>query len=202
MAKEVTWHSLSWKEAIKKLKTNFKNGLNKEEVKERREKFGRNSLPEEKALSKTKIFLEQFKSPLIYILLIAGIVVLFFKEFTDAIVIFGAVFLNTIVGFFQENKASDALRKLKRIVKISAQVVRQGNTKIVDSEELVPGDIFILNPGDKIPADGRIIESNNLKTNEMALTGEWLSAEKRADVLPKKRSLADRDNMIYMGTVV
>jgi len=202
MAKEISWHSLSWREAIEKLKTDSKDGLNEKEVKDRREKFGRNLLPEKKPLSKIRIFLQQFKSPLIYILVIAGIVVLFFKEFTDAIVIFGAVFLNTIVGFFQENKAGDALRKLKKIAKITAQVVRQGNTKVIDSEELVPGDIFILSPGDKVPADGRIIESNNLKTNEMALTGEWLSAEKKADVLSKKRPLADRDNMVYMGTVV
>jgi len=202
MAKEITWHSLSWKEAVEKLKTDSEHGLNEKEVKERREKFGRNLLPKGKPFSKIRIFLEQFKSPLIYILVIAGIVVLFFKEFTDAIVIFGAVFLNVIVGFFQENKASDALRKLKKIVKINAQVVRESNTKIVDSQELVPGDIFILNPGDKVPTDGRIIESNNLKTNEMALTGEWLPAEKKIDVLPKKKSLADRDNMVYMGTVV
>ena len=202
MAKEIAWHSLSWIEAIEKLESDSKDGLNEKEVIEKRKKFGRNLLPEEKPLSKIRIFFEQFKSPLIYILVIAGIVVLFFKEFTDAIVIFGAVFLNTIVGFFQENKASDALRKLKKIVKISAQVVRQGNAKIVDSQELVPGDIFILSPGDKVPADGRIIESNNLKTNEMALTGEWLPAEKKVDILSKKRPLADRDNMVYMGTVV
>lgn len=202
MAKEIAWHSLSWREAIEKLKSDSKNGLDEKKVKERREKFGRNLLPEEKPLSKLKIFLEQFKSPLIYILVIAGVVVLFFKEFTDAIVIFGAVFLNTIVGFFQENKASDALRKLKKIVKIKVQVIREGNIKIIDSGELVPGDIFILNPGDKVPADGRIIESYNLKTNEMTLTGEWLPAQKKADTLPTKRPLADRDNMVYMGTVV
>ncbi len=202
MAKEVAWHSLSWREVVEKLKSDSKQGLSEKEVKERREKFGRNLLPEEKPFSKLRIFLEQFKSPLIYILVIAGIVVLFFKEFTDAIVIFGAVFLNTIVGFFQENKASEALRKLKKIVKISAQVIRQGNAKIIDSEEIVPGDIFILNPGDKVPADGRIIESNNLKTNEMALTGEWLPAQKKTDTLPKKKPLADRDNMVYMGTVI
>lgn len=201
MAKEIAWHSLSWREAVEKLKSDSKDGLNEKEVKERREKFGRNLLPEEKPFSKTRIFLEQFKSPLIYILVIAGIVVLVFKEFTDAIVIFGAVFLNTIVGFFQENKASDALRKLKKIVKIKAQVIREGNIKIIDSGGLVPGDIFILNPGDKVPADGRIIESYNLKTNEMALTGEWLPAQKKVDTLSTKRPLADRDNMVYMGTV-
>ena len=202
MAKEIAWHSLSWKEIVEKLESDSKDGLNEKEVKEKRVKFGRNLLPEEKPLSKVRIFLEQFKSPLIYILVIAGTVVLFFKEFTDAIVIFGAVFLNTIIGFFQENKAGDALRKLKKMAKITAQVVRQGNTRVLDSEELVPGDIFILSPGDKVPADGRIIESNSLKVNEMALTGEWLPAEKKVDVLSKKRSLADRDNMVYMGTVV
>ncbi|GAH09975.1 unnamed protein product, partial [marine sediment metagenome] len=135
-------------------------------------------------------------------LVIAGIVVLFFKEFTDAIVIFGAVFLNVIVGFFQENKAGDALRKLKKVVKIHAQAIREGNSKIIDSTELVPGDIFILNPGDKVPIDGRIIDSYNLKTNEMALTGEWLPAKKKSKIIPEKTPLADRDNMVYMGTIV
>jgi len=202
MAKEISWHNLSWGEVVKNLKTDSKEGLTEKEVKTKREKFGRNLLPKEKPLSKLRIFLEQFKSPLIYILVIAGIVVLIFKEFTDAIVIFGAVLLNTVVGFFQENKATDALRKLKKIVKIKSQVVREGNAKIVDSSELVPGDIFILNPGDKVPADGRIIKSYNLKINEMALTGEWLPAKKKADVLPEKTPLADRDNMVYMGTIV
>ena len=202
MAKEILWHNLSWREAVKKLKSDSKDGLGEKEIKAQREKFGRNLLPEEKPLPKLKIFLEQFKSPLIYILVIAGIVVLFFKEFTDAVVIFGAVFLNTFVGYFQENKAGQALRKLKNIVKIKAQVIREGNIKIIDSERLVPGDIFNLSPGDKVPADGRIIESYNLKINEMALTGEWLSAEKKSDVFPEKTPLADRDNMVYMGTVV
>ncbi|MCJ7786853.1 cation-transporting P-type ATPase, partial [Patescibacteria group bacterium] len=202
MTKEILWHNLFWKEVIKKFSSDPKDGLSEKEVKARREKFGKNSLPKEKPLSKFVIFLEQFKSPLIYILVIAGIVVLIFKEFTDAIVIFGAVILNIFAGFFQENKASNALRKLKKIVKIEAQAIRDGNTKIVDYEELVPGDIFILTPGSKVPADGRIIESYNLKTNEMALTGEWLAAEKKTDILPEKTPLADRDNMVYMGTVV
>jgi len=202
MQKEIAWHNLSWEEVIKKLKSDPEKGLFLKDVKERKEKFGKNLLPKEKPLSKLRIILDQFRSPLIYILVIAGIIVLFFKEFTDAIVIFGAVFLNTIVGFFQENKASRALSRLKRVVKIKARVVREGNNKIVDSSELVLGDIFILSPGDKVPADGRIIESNNLKINEMALTGEWLSAEKKPNILPEKASLADRDNMVYMGTVV
>ena len=184
------------------MRTDPKEGLSEEAVKNRRREFGGNLLPEEKPLSKLRLFLEQFKSPLIYILVIAGIVVLFFKEFTDAIVIFAAIILNTTVGYFQEVKANNALEKLKKAVKIKAEVVRGGNTKIIDSVELVPGDIFILNPGDKVPADGRIIDCYDLKINEMALTGEWLAADKKIDILPEKTPLADRDNMVYMGTVV
>ncbi len=202
MDKEISWHSISWKEAVDELKSNYKEGLKDNEVKKRQLEFGKNLLPEDEPLSGLRIFFQQFKSPLMYILVIAGIVVLFFREYTDAIVIFGAVFLNSIVGFLQENKASSALAKLKKIVKIKAEVIREGNEKIIDSSELVSGDIFVLSPGEKVPADGRIIESNNLKTNEMALTGEWLAAEKKLIKLPEKTALADRDNMVYMGTIV
>lgn len=198
----MNWHSLSVGKVVKKLKTDKTKGLLREEIKARLEKFGKNKLPEEKPISSIRIFFEQFQSPLIYILVIAGVVTLFFQKFTDALVIFGAVFLNTIVGFFQENKASKALHELKKIVRHEAEVLREGNLKIINSEELVPGDIIILNPGDKVPADGRIIESHSLKTNEMVLTGEWLAAEKQLDILPKETPLADRDNMVYMGTIV
>ncbi|UZE93042.1 MAG: HAD-IC family P-type ATPase [Candidatus Nealsonbacteria bacterium] len=196
------WHNLEIEEVERILRTNIEKGLSEKEVKLSLKEFGKNELPKEKPLSRLRIFLEQFKSPLIYILLIAGIITLVLKEFTDAIVIFGAVFLNTVVGYIQENKASKTLKELKKLVKYTAEVLREGNLKIIDSSELVPGDIIILNPGDKVPADGRIIESHNLKTNEMTLTGEWLSAEKKADVLTKETPLADRDNMVYMGTIV
>ncbi|PJA82880.1 MAG: carbonate dehydratase, partial [Candidatus Nealsonbacteria bacterium CG_4_9_14_3_um_filter_37_29] len=89
--------------------------------------------------------------------------------------------LNTIVGFIQENKASQTLRALKRVVKHETEVQRAGNFKIIDSIDLVPGDIIVLNPGDKVPADGRIIECHDLKINEMALTGEWLAAKKKSE---------------------
>jgi len=202
MKKEIPWHNLSLEKVVKKLNSDIEQGLSLNDVEKRQKEFGKNLLPREKPLAKTKIILNQFKSPLIYILLLAGIVVLFFKEFTDAIVIFAAVFLNTIVGFWQENKANKALLKLKRIIKIKAKVVREGNIKLVDSSEIVPGDIFVLSPGDKVPADGRIIESRGLKINEMALTGEWISAEKKEKILPENTPLADRDNMVYMGTIV
>jgi len=202
MVEKILWHNLDWKAVVKLLYSDVEKGLTLKEVVNRQRKFGKNSLPEEKPLSKLRIFLEQFRSPLIYILVIAGVVTFILEEYTDSLVIFMAVFLNTIVGFFQENKTSQTLRTLKKVVKHEAEVVRDGNIKVIDSTELVPGDIIILNPGSKVPADGRIIECQNLKINEMALTGEWLPAKKISDVLPQDTPLADRDNMVYMGTVV
>ena len=199
---EILWHNLNFKEAAEILKTDLENGLSEEEASKRQKKFGKNKLPEEKPLSRFKIFLEQFYNPLVYILIIAGTISLILKEYTDTLIIFVAVFLDTIVGFIQENKASQILRELKRVVKYLAKVQRDGNLKIVDSTELVPGDVIILNAGDKVPADGRIIEGENLKINEMALTGEWLAAEKNSEILAKEVPLADRDNMVYMGTIV
>ncbi len=197
-----TWHALSVEEVVKKLKTDSQKGLSKEEVEKRQKKFGKNKLPQEKPLSAFKIFLEQFKSPLIYILLIAGIITLFLKEYTDSIVIFAAVILNAVVGFIQENKASQALRELKRVLSINAIVFRDGKEEEILADELVPGDIILLRPGEKVPADGRLIKVYNLKVNEAALTGEWLPATKKVDALPEDTPLADRDNMIYMGTVI
>lgn len=199
---EILWHNLPIEKVIKILQSDIEKGLTENEVKKRQARFGLNKLPEEKPFSRLTIFLGQFRSPLIYILITAGIITLILQDFSDAIIIFGAVFLNTIVGFLQENKASQTLRNLKKVVKHEAEVLRGGNLKIVDSIELVPGDIVILNPGDKVPADGRIVESFNLKINEMALTGEWISAKKKPEILPKDTPLADRDNMVYMGTIV
>ncbi|MFH1657392.1 MAG: HAD-IC family P-type ATPase [bacterium] len=199
---KILWHNLAVTKVAEILRTDIEYGLSEEKIAERQKEFGKNKLEEEKPLSSFRMFLEQLRSPLIYILLIAGMATLIFKEYTDAIVIFGAVFLNSVIGYFQEKKASQTLKELKKIIQQHAQVIREGNTKIINSEELVYGDVFILNSGDKIPADGRIIEAYDLKINEMALTGEWLSAKKHIGVLDEKVPLADRDNMVYMGTVI
>ena len=198
----MAWHALSQKEIIKKLKTNPKEGLSESEARKRIRKFGPNKLPEKKLLAKTKILLEQFKSPLIYILLIAGIVTLFLKDFADSIIIFIAVGLNAAVGFIQENKASQVLTFLKKAVKVKAIAIREGKQKEIPQEELVPGDVFLLRSGGKVPADGRIMEAYNLKVNESALTGEWLASEKKVGALNKETPLADRHNMIYAGTAI
>ncbi len=200
--KEIFWHALSLLEVEKELSANFKEGLKETEVKGRRRIFGFNALPEEKPKSQFRISLEQFKSPLIYILVIAGGVTLFLRDFADSIVIFGAVFLNVAIGFFQERKTSKILAELKKIVKEKAHVIREGNEKEIDASNLVPGDIFVLEAGSQVPADGRLIESYSLKINEAALTGEWLAKETLTDKLAEDTPLADRDNMVYMGTII
>ncbi len=199
---ENIWHNLVAEEVVKILRTDTETGLTEKDVQLRQREFGKNKLPEEKSLSSLRIFLEQFRSPLIYILVIAGIITLILRDFTDAIVIFGAVFLNTIFGFFQENKTSKILAELKKVVKVKTYVIRGGNEKEVGQEDLVPGDIFLLYPGNKVPADGRLIETHNLKINEASLTGEWIPAEKKIEILPEETILADRDNMVYMGCVI
>jgi len=199
---EIFWHNLSKEEVIKTLRSDIDVGLTEKEVEIREREFGKNKLPEEKPPSRLEIFSAQFKSILIFILIVAGFFTLIYKKYTDTIAIFLVVLINTIIGFYQEYRASKILEELKKIVKIEAKVKRDGSQKILDSTELVPGDIVILSAGDKVPADGRVIESQNLKLNEMVLTGEFLPSLKHSQVLPEDTILADRENMVYMGTVV
>lgn len=195
------WHSFSIEKVLRELGSR-PNGLTDKEVEARIKKFGYNELPQEKTFSRTKLFLEQFKNPLIYILLMAGLVALALKNHTDSIVIFGAVLLNTIFGYFQESKANQALDKLKKVLKVKTIVFRQGQEKEILQEKLVPGDIVLLKAGHKVPADGRVIEAHHLKIDESVLTGEWLAASKKEETLPGQTPLADRDNMVYLGTMV
>ena len=199
---EIFWHNLSKEEVIKTLRSDIDVGLTEKEVEIREREFGKNKLPEEKPPSRLEIFSAQFKSILIFILIVAGFFTLIYKKYTDTIAIFLVVLINTFIGFYQEYRASKILEELKKIVKIEAKVKRDGSQKILDSTELVPGDIVILSAGDKVPADGRVIESQNLKLNEMVLTGEFLPSLKHSQVLPEDTILADRENMVYMGTVV
>lgn len=199
---DCTWHSISWQETAQILQTNAQEGLSAEQVKESRRIFGKNRLPEEKTPSRFLIFLNQLKSPLILILVAAGLITLVLKKYTDSTVIWSAVLLNSLIGFVQEYKATKALSELKKIVKIKTLVQRDGNEKEIFQEEIVPGDIIFLKPGNKIPGDARIIESWNLKVEEAVLTGEWLPSQKIERTLDPKVSLADRENMVYMGTVV
>ena len=199
---QTKWHAISAREAANILETDLQKGLSAQTAARRGEFFGLNKLPEEKPPSKLLILLKQFKSPLIFILVAAGLVTLFFREFSDSLVIFGAVFINTIIGYTQENRAKDALPNLKQILEEQATVIRGGQEMETTQEDLVPGDLLVLHPGDKVPADARIFECWNLHIAEATLTGEWLGSSKENIVLDQKTPLADRDNMLYMGSVV
>lgn len=195
------WYSLSITDCFKKLKSS-KNGLSTDEHAAGQKKHGFNKIPTEKSFSTITTLIGQLKSPLVYVLLGAGSVSLFLGDITDAMVIFFAVIINTIFGFWQENKANNAISQLRKIVKNTARVLRNGHEKEIDSVDLVPGDIIYIQAGDKIPADCRIIESNDLQTTEATLTGESSPSSKHNKILKTGTYLADRKNMVYMGTLV
>ncbi len=195
------WHSYSISRVLDLLNTS-QRGLTEQEAAIRLKRYGLNSLPQKKSFSRLGLIFNQIKSPLIFILFIAGIIVLFLGEYADGIVIFGVVFLNGIIGYLQEAKACAALDKLKQVLQLRAVVVRENQEKEVNQEKIAPGDIIYLRAGQKAPADCRIIESHDLKINESALTGEWMVASKSKKKMPRNASLADRDNMAYLGTII
>ncbi len=156
---------------FEELQTNEK-GLTSFEAEKRLEKYGRNELPEKKPEGFLSIFINQFKSPLIYILLGAGVIVSLMGEWADAMVILAVLMLNAIIGSFQEGKAQNTIRALKNFVETKATVLRDDKEIIIPDDEVVPGDIIILQEGEKIPADAKIILSNGLRVDEAAMTGE------------------------------
>jgi len=183
------------------LKTNEK-GLKPHQAEVRLHKYGFNELHVKKGTSAFKIFLQQFISPLVWILLAALGISIYLNEMIDAIVIGIIVLVNAILGFVQEYRAEKAIEALKRMASPKAHVIRNGKEELIESRRVVPGDILILETGDKIAADARIIESFSLKTQEGPLTGESSPVSKQIDSLPVKTALADRKNMLFSSTVV
>ncbi len=171
-----------------------KNGLTTSEAERRLKKFGQNVLPQEKPYSKIKLFFRQFNSPLMYILLATVVISFLLKHYSDSIFILVILFVNTMVGFYQENKVNRSLLALKKMVKIQARVLRDGNEKEIDSSQIVAGDIVFLKSGDKAPADGQIIEAKGLKINEASLTGESQAVAKQAG--------GGKEAIVFMGTIV
>ncbi|PLX28931.1 ATPase [Candidatus Parcubacteria bacterium] len=195
-------YNLSAVDSLKKLKTN-KDGLSTKEARIRLQEYGQNKLPQSKQhVTKLKIFLEQWKSPLILILAVAGIISGVLGEYIDMSVIFITVGVNVIIGFVQEFKADQALKKLSNMVEYKALILRNGKEMLVKSSQIVPGDIMVLDAGTKIQADGRIVESTSLEINESVLTGESEPIKKHTKSLKGKLALGDRKNMVYKGTVV
>jgi len=199
---EVFWHNLKIEEIEKIQRTSLKEGLSEKEIEIRQREFGKNEIPEEKTSSNFSLFLSQFKHLFIIILLFAALLSLVFHQFLDALAIFLVLLFNAFLGFYQERKAIKILEELKKILKIEAKVIREGRERIIDARELVPGDLILLSAGDKVPADARVIESQNLTVNEMILTGEFWPSLKHTEVLPEDTPLADRENMVYMGTTI
>jgi P-type Ca2+ transporter type 2C len=198
---QTKYYTLTEDAALKELKTS-KKGLSNHEVEHRRQTYGLNELKAEKGVHPIKIFLEQFSSPLIWILLFALAVSVFLHEITDAVVIGVIVILNAALGFVQEYKAERAIEALKKMASLKAKVIRGGTEIKIESKLLVPGDVIVLETGDKVPADSRLIEIHNLETQEAPLTGESLPVKKLLGVLIEKTSLAERKNLVFSSTIV
>lgn len=198
----MNWYQLDDNEVLKNLESSLE-GLTEEEAKKRLQKYGPNKIAEEKETGKLTIFIRQFTSPLIYILIIAAVITFFFREFIDTGVIIFIVLLNAVIGYLQEFKAEQSVRALKKMFILKARVLRDEKEKEIASEDLVPGDIVLLTSGTKVPADLRLCHSYELKVEEAILTGESLPVEKIAASLDAQNlTFGDQKNMAFMGTVV
>ncbi len=178
-------------------------GLSYEQVLQQRQKYGRNKLVEKKQDSWLLVFIKQFQSPLIYILLFAAVVIYFVgNDSLDAFIISGILFFNAIIGTFQEGRARNILATLRRFIKSDCVVLRDGKKELVIDLDLVPGDIIFLQGGGRVPADCRIIISHNLMVDEAVLTGESIAKEKQVAALQDDVPVADRSTMVYRGTYI
>lgn len=203
------WHTMRKEEVRKNLKTNLQDGLTKEEVEKRRKEYGTNKLEDKKKEGIIVRFLKQFNDFMIIILIIASIVSAVVtkmqgeNDYIDSIIIIAIVVLNALMGVIQESKAEKSLEALKKMSAPLAKVKREGKIVTVPSEEVVPGDLILLEAGNFVPADSRLIESVNLKVEESSLTGETIPVLKDSEcILAENESLGDMLNMVYATTVV
>ncbi|MEA3273391.1 MAG: HAD-IC family P-type ATPase [Patescibacteria group bacterium] len=202
MKSPIRWHNQSISDVEAVVESNLKMGLTKKDVRKRLKKFGRNRITKQKFSSRFRILFRQFASPLVIILLIAGAVTFYLDKKTDTLVILIAVIINASFGFWEENKVSQIFEKLSKRLKTKAFVIRSGRQKKILAEKVVWGDVIFFKTGDKIPADARLIETKNLRVDQSIITGEWLPVGKTTKTLGKGVSLAERDNMVYSGTLV
>ena len=206
--KNTKWFNKNVEDVEKELKTNLEKGLNDEEVKTRQEKYGLNELKTKKKKSLIQKFLEQFKDFSIIVLIIAAIVsgavgIAEGNGITDTIIILIVVIVNAIIGVTQEAKAEKSLEALQKLTDHASKVIRNGNVQVIPAKELVPGDIVLLDTGDYIPADLRIIEAINLKSQESSLTGESVPVEKNTKVIEDEETgIGDRLNMLFSSSLI
>ncbi len=204
----MNWFNKEISEVEKELKTNVKEGLTEEDVKQKYEEYGMNELKQKKKKSLFVKFLEQFKDFMIIVLIVAAVIsgavgIAEGEGITDTIIILIVVVLNAIIGVVQESKAEKSLEALQKLSAHASKVLRNGKVTVVQSRELVPGDIVVLDTGDYVPADLRIIEAVNLKSQESSLTGESVPVDKNAEVISdEKVSLGDRTNMLFSSSLI
>jgi len=197
------WHHLPADEVLDLLDTDLKQGLDLFEVNHRQNRFGLNVLTQKKGKSSFLRFLDQFKNPLVIILLIASLVTAVLKDPIDALVIFGVVLINAIIGYIQESRAEQAIAALAETITTEALVIRSGKMLRLPAVELIPGDIVQLQAGTRVPADLRLVASRDLQVTEAALTGESVPVEKYATMtISHDAVLAERSNMAYASTLV
>ena len=199
---EKHWHHLSLNEVLRLLATDGERGLDEFDVAHRQKQFGTNKLTPQQGTHPVLLFLLQFHQPLIYILLSATLITAFLQEWVDSGVIFGVVLINAIIGYIQEFKAVKAINALAEMMDGVTTVIRAGQQLRLPSDRLVPGDLVVLQSGDKVPADLRLVSQRHLRIDESTLTGESISVSKQVDMLPKDTLLADRTSMAYSSTLV
>jgi magnesium-transporting ATPase (P-type) len=196
------WHAVAADEVVQRLNSNTRSGLDPAEVSRRLQTYGPNRLPEGKKQGPFMRFLLQFNNILVYVLLGAGFVKLMVGLWLDAAIILGVVVINGLLGFLQEGKAEKALHSIRNLLSAEARTVRGGETRLIPAEELVPGDVVLLESGDKIPADLRLVDVKNLRTEEAPLTGESVPIDKTTGAVAAKSTVGDRKGMAFSGTLV
>lgn len=195
------FYNLRVEKSLQELGTS-RSGLTVEEARARLEKFGPNLLAGKKKTPAVVVFLNQFLSPLIYVLLIAAVVSIIADHLIDGLVVFGILILNAVIGFIQETNAEKAMEALMNMAAPQTRVKRDGQIRMIPAREIVPGDILQLETGDKVPADARIISESNLKVNEAILTGESMPVDKETRHLPGELPLSEQKNMVFSGTIL
>ncbi|WP_322506912.1 HAD-IC family P-type ATPase, partial [Anaerolinea sp.] len=178
------------------------HGLSTETVQERLKHFGKNTLEAQTELTPIGLFLNQFKSPIILILLVATLISAFVQDWTDAVIILAIIFGSALLSFVQEYRASNAAARLKAQVNVKTKVLRDGQEQTIPTEEVVPGDIVLLSAGSLIPADGILLEAKDFFVNQAVLTGETFPVEKQPGVVSSEAPLSERSNCVFMGTSV
>jgi P-type Ca2+ transporter type 2C len=195
------WHNIEVDTIVKQLSSSL-NGLTADEASNRLLKYGPNQLSGKKRIPTIVIFFRQLLNPLIYVLVAAVIIKAVVGSYIDAGVILGVLMLMAIIGFFQETRAEKAMEALLELAAPKAEVRREGKLLSYPAKEIVPGDIILLEAGDRVPADARLIEISSLKVSEAPLTGESMPVDKHTDLLESSLPIADRKNMVFMGTSV